>query len=338
MSDLDAVFDLIDRITCLDMGQRGVAGLYAPARARNDEALCAAAARLLAGLSRGDTVVILTGSLTRANVSPEIAENDGPVGVAVLARAITHGFNAIPVIVVDEPICDRVAAITRVAGPNTVTREQARIAVDTPRYTSVAVVEGGPVDDDEARAHAAALVADLQPRAVISVERAGLSADGTYRNARGEDYSAGRARLDHIVLEAARNGIPTIGIGDGGNEIGMGAVKEAVAAHIPHGKVLCAEIATDVLIPAGVSNWGCYGVAAALAILAGNLDLAHTPDLERRLLEASPQIGLVDGTTGRLEPTADGLPLATHMGLVELLRTTARRAIATGGRQPFAVL
>jgi hypothetical protein len=338
MSDLDAVFDLIDRITCLDMGQRGVAGLYEPARARNSEALCAAAARPLAGLSRGDTVVILTGSLTRANVSPEIAENDGPMGVAVLARAITHGFNAIPVIVVDESICDKVSAITRVAGPTVVTREQARIAVDTPRYTSVAVVEGGFIDDAKAQAHARAMIGDLKPKAVISVERAGLSADGTYRNARGEDYSAGRARLDHIVLEAARQGIPTIGIGDGGNEIGMGAVKQAVARHIPHGKVLCAEIATDVLIPAGVSNWGCYGVAAALAVQAGNLDIAHTPDLERRLLEAAPQIGLVDGTSGRLEPTADGLPLTTHTGLVELLHITARRAIATGGRPTFAVL
>lgn len=337
MSDLDAVFDLIDRITCLDIGRRGVAGLYEPARARNDEALCAAAARPLAGLSRGDHVIILTGSLTRANVSPDIAENDGPMGVAVLARAITHGFNAIPIIVVDESICDKVSAVTRVAGPNVVTLDQARIAVDTPRYTSIAVVQGGHIDDDAARAQAVAMIEDTQPKAVISVERAGLSADGTYRNARGEDYSAGRARLDHIVLEAVRRGIPTIGIGDGGNEIGMGAVKEAVAAHIPHGKVLCADIATDVLIPAGVSNWGCYGVAAALAVQTGILDLAHTPDLERRLLEACPQIGLVDGTSGKLEPTADGLPLAAHTSLVELLWTVARRGIETGGKPPFAL-
>jgi D-glutamate cyclase len=338
MSDLAAVFDLIDRITCLDIGRRGVAGLYEPARARNDEALCAAAARPLAGLSRGDHVIILTGSLTRSNVDTGIAENDGPMGVASLARAITHGFNAIPVIVVDESICDKVGAITRVAGPNVVTLEQARIAVDTPRFTSVAVVQGGHIDDAAARAQAREMIAEMRPKAVISVERAGLSADGTYRNARGEDYSAGRARLDHIVLEAARHGIATIGIGDGGNEIGMGAVREAVERHIPHGKVLCADIATDVLIPAGVSNWGCYGLVAALAVQAGNIDLAHTPDLERRLLEASPQIGLVDGTTGRLEPTADGLPLSTHLGLVELLWTVARRGIETGGRATFATL
>ncbi len=330
------MYDLIDRIVSLDMGQRGMAGLYEPARALCGEPLSAAAARPLAALERGDHVIIITGSLTRAGVSSAIAENDGPMGVASLARAITHGFNAIPVIIVDETICDKVAAITRVAGPNVVTREQAHIAVATPRYTSIAVVEGGKIDDAEARAHAEALIADLIPKAVVSVERSGLTKDGTYRNARGEDYSEGRARLDHIVLEASKRNIPTIGIGDGGNEIGMGAIPDAVAAHIPHGDVLCSEIATDVLFPVGVSNWGCYAVTAALAIMTGNEDLIHTPDLERRLLEASPQIGLVDGTSGRLEPTADGLPMTTHMGIVELLRTTAQRAIRTGGAKPHA--
>jgi len=328
------MYDLIDRIVSLDMGQRGMAGLYEPARAMAGEPISAAAARPLSALERGDTVIIITGSLTRAGVSSAIAENDGPVGVASLARAITHGFNAIPLILVDETICDKMAAITRVAGPNPVTREQARIAVETPRYTSVAVVEGGKTDDAVARAHAEALIAETRPKAVISVERSGLTKDGTYRNARGEDYSQGRARLDHVVLEAAKAGIPTIGIGDGGNEIGMGAIPEAVAAHIPHGAVLCSEIATDVLFPVGVSNWGCYAVTAALAIMTGNEDLIHTPDLERRLLEASPQIGLVDGTSGRLEPTADGLPIETHLGIAELLQTTARRAIRTGGAMP----
>jgi len=336
VSTINAMYELIDRIVGLDMGQRGIGGLYAPARALCGEPLCLAAARPLAGLERGDHVVILTGSLTRAGVSTAIAENDGPVGVAALARAISNGFNAIPVIMVDATICDKVAAITRVAGQNVVTLAQARVAAAMPRFTSIAVVEGGEIDDAAAKAHAVAAIAEMRPKAVYSVERAGLSADGTYRNARGEDYSAGRARLDHVVLEAARAGITTIGVGDGGNEIGMGAVREAVAEHIPHGAVLCAEIATDILLPCGVSNWGCYGIMAALAILTGNLDLAHTPDRERRLLEASPQIGLVDGSTGRLDATADGLPLATHLGLVELLWTTARRAIESGGAPPHA--
>ncbi len=338
MSTIGVMYELIDRIVALDMGQRGIGGLYEPARALCGEPICLAAARPLAALEAGDLVVILTGSLTRAGVSTAIAENDGPVGVAALARAISTGFNAIPVIMVDATIADKVAAITRVAGQNVVTLEQARIATAMPRFTSIAVVEGGEIDDAAAQTQAVSVIADMAPKAVYSVERAGWSADGTYRNARGEDYSTGRARLDHIVLEAARRGIATIGVGDGGNEIGMGAVRDAVAEYIPHGPVLCAQVATDILLPCGVSNWGCYGIMAALAVLTGNLDLAHTPDRERRLLEASPQIGLVDGSSGRLDATADGLPLATHLALVELLWTTARRAIESGGVAPHATV
>ena len=321
-------YDLIDRIVCLDIGARGVAGLFEPARALVDEPMSLSAARHLSELSAGDTVFIITGSLTRAGVSPDIAENDGPIGSAVLARSLSHGFNAIPVIVVDASIKDRVARIVEFAGLNVVSHEQAKVATSLPRFTGVAVMENGAIDDQEAQDAAERLLEVYAPKTVIACERAGLSADGTYRNALGQDYSAGREKLDYIVKGAQNAGIPTIGIGDGGNEIGMGAVKNAVAEHIPHGDVLCAKMATDVLIPAGVSNWGCYAVAAALAILQHNPSLAHTPEAERRLLDFSPSAGLVDGMSGMLDATADGMQPDVHASVVELLSQTVRRALA----------
>ena len=321
------MFDLIDRIVGLDIGQRGVAGLLEPARAHAGGPICEVAAKPLAGLGVGDVVFILTGSLTRAGVSEEIAENDGPIGVAALARAITIGFNAIPVVLVDAPIMGKVAAMIERAGPNVVSFEQARIATETPRFTAIAAMASCSDNDTTARAECKALIDDYRPVAVISVARAGMTADGTYRNALGQDYSAGRARLDYVISEAAARGIPTVGVGDGGNEIGMGAVKAAVAEHVPHGEVLCAELATDVLLPAGVSNWGCYGICAALAIIAGNGELAHTAALERRLIEAAPTLGLVDGMSGRLEPTVDGMAIEVHAGVVSLLAETVRRGL-----------
>src|SRR6516225_2871299 len=93
------MFETIDRIMNLDIGKRGVDKLYAPARARSAEPLCAAAARLLMNAAAGDCVIIITGSLTRPWVSTRIGETDGPVGVAALARALSYGFNAIPVVV-----------------------------------------------------------------------------------------------------------------------------------------------------------------------------------------------------------------------------------------------
>jgi hypothetical protein len=107
----------------------------------------------------------------------------------------------------------------------------------------------------------------------------------------------------------------------------MGAVAEAVHQYVPHGKILCAKLATDVLLPAGVSNWGCYAIQAALAVMTEKPDLLHTAAMERRLVEAAANAGLVDGNTGKCEPTVDGLPIEVHVGIVELLATTAQRGI-----------
>ena len=327
MTEQSDYFDLIDRIVCLDVGARGVAGLFEPARALVGGPMSLAAARHLEGLNSGDVVFIITGSLTRASVSPDIAENDGPIGSAVLARTLSRGFNAIPVIVVDASIRERVAKMVEFAGLNVVSGSQAKAATSLPRFTGVAVMENGALEDTAARDAAKRLLNEYEPKAVICCERAGLTADGTYRNALGQDYSEGREKLDYIVELARTKNIPTIGIGDGGNEIGMGAIKEAVAAFVPHGNVLCAETATDVLIPAGVSNWGCYAVAAALAILCKSPALAHTAEAERRLLDFSPSAGLVDGMSGMLDVTADGMHSNVHASVVELLAQTVRRAL-----------
>ena len=322
------MYDLIDRIVNLDMGQRGVAGLYEPARALAGEPLCQAAARHLAGLEPGDCVFIITGSLSRAQISEQISENDGPIGAAVLARAISFGFNAIPVVLTDPSVLHKIAKMIELAGPTAMTLHQARAATALRRFTATLVMESCTDDEDEAKETCARLVETYQPKAVFTVERAGLHIDGTYRDMLGQDYSMGRARLDHVVTEARYRGVPTVGIGDGGNEIGMGAIKEAVHLHVPHGEILCAETKTDVVIPAGVSNWGCYGVVAALAMLVGRDRIVHTPELERRLIEFSPMVGLIDGTAGTLEPTVDGLPMDVHLSIVRLLGDIVRRSLS----------
>lgn len=63
------------------------------------------------------------------------------------------------------------------------------------------------------------------------------------------------------------NLIGTIGIGDGGNEIGMGKVRDQVTKHIPYGKEIACRVTADQLITAGVSNWGGYALATALYML-----------------------------------------------------------------------
>jgi hypothetical protein len=132
-------------------------------------------------------------------------------------------------------------------------------------------------------------------------------------------------RVAALVLEPLEAAYPCRS--SHGNEIGMGAVAQAVHEHVPHGKILCAELATDVLIPAGVSNWGCYAIQAALAILLAKPDFIHTAAMERRLVDAAANAGLVDGNTGKCEPTVDGMPIEVHAGIVELIGAAARQGL-----------
>jgi len=158
----------------------------------------------------------------------------------------------------------------------------------------------------------------VAPSHLVSIECPGRGRDGDYRNARGLSVKEWNAPLDELFLVAPRR-IVTVGIGDGGNEIGMGNVH----ARIGRGSALLRSIASVVkarhLIVAGTSNWGAWGVVAELSRIAGR-PLLHSADDERRMVDACVAAGAVDGLTRRPEPTVDGLPLAAHIGILELLR------------------
>ena len=103
----------------------------------------------------------------------------------------------------------------------------------------------------------------------------------------------------------------TIGIGDGGNEIGMGKIPhETIVKNIPNGDLIHCRVPTDHLIVAGVSNWGAYALAAGVYVLRGVKPPADLfdPDREREILEVMVREGpLVDGVTGKQTATVDGL-------------------------------
>ena len=144
---------------------------------------------------------------------------------------------------------------------------------------------------------------------------------------RGESINAHTAKA-HLLFETCRDRpspVTTIGVGDGGNEIGMGQFAwELVADAIGRfatGRIAC-RIATDFALLAGVSNWAAYALALATARLRGSADLGRDWDErgERALVEAIVrQTDCVDGVTLRHEPTVDGLELAAYLGpLVEM--------------------
>ena len=68
----------LDQLVNIDMGERGVEHLFEAARALQGESLVGAAADALMAVPEGGTVVLTTGSVSRAWITTDLGENDGP--------------------------------------------------------------------------------------------------------------------------------------------------------------------------------------------------------------------------------------------------------------------
>ncbi len=163
------------------------------------------------------------------------------------------------------------------------------------------------------------LLSRSAPTHLVAVERAGRAADGRYYNMRGVDITDHTAPVDELFLQAPGLGITTIGIGDGGNEVGMGIVQDVVAREIPEGKRIASVVAADWLIVGGTSNWGAYGLVGALSCLAGR-DLLPGEEEVRRDVGLLVEAGCVDGVTLKAEPTVDGTALEDSIALLMEIR------------------
>ena len=281
----------LEAVVCRDVGRK-TQSLIEATRGELE-----AAARALATAT---SVGLITGFFVpRGDVAAP--ETDGPVGTALLAAALVAC--GVPArIAVDAPCAGAVRAAVAAAGEAVTVDEVADIphAIDVWRQAKVG--------------HA------------IAIERCGRSADGKPRNMRGVDVSPWTAPLDDLFIAGPW---VKLAVGDGGNEIGMGKLPPGlVARDVPNGAEIACVTSCDHLIVAGVSNWGAYGLMAALAMvradwspiiarfLLAERDLAVT----RAIVEVA---GAVDGVTARREATVDGFGPEIHGALIDDLRRIA---------------
>ena len=310
-------FDAVDHLLALDPGRRGIAAFFEAGAARR-------AATALAGSQR---VVITTGFI----VEPKMAETDGPPGAAVLGRALRRLGAEVSYVTDAESIPVMAAALGALGEPLEV-----RAYGDGPRA-------------------AAEVLERARPTHLVAIERPARARSGDYLNMRGHSVAEWNRPIDELFVVCAasrsrrgwpergargsarsdggasrsRRGWPergargsarpvTVGVGDGGNEIGMGNVRARLARQGALMARIAATVTVDHLVVAGVSNWGAYGVAAHLGHLSGQ-PLLHTPAQERELVIACVEAGAHDGVTRRREPTVDALPLDVHASVVALL-------------------
>jgi D-glutamate cyclase len=285
----------IEALVCRDVGRKTA------------ELIAASAGELAAAgqaLARATSVGLITGFFVpRGEVAAP--ETDGPVGTALLA-----------------------AALAACGVP-------ARIAVDTPCAAAVRAAVDAAGDDvavDEIGVNESLdrLIADWRGAGVshaVAIERCGRSTDGRPRNMRGVDVSPWTAPLDDLFLAGPWS---RLAVGDGGNEIGMGKLPAGLIARtVPNGEKIACVTSCDNLVVAGVSNWGAYGLMAALAVSrpdwAARIAAFLTAERDLAVTRATvDKAGAVDGVTAKREATVDGFGPEVHGPLIDELGRIAR--------------
>ena len=160
------------------------------------------------------------------------------------------------------------------------------------------------------------LIEAFTPEHSVAIERPGRALDGHSYSMRGEKLDHVIPQLDLLFDPPCDRPYVTTAIGDGGNEMGMGKVYDFIRCHVHLGKKIGCVTKADYVIPAGISNWAGYGLAAALSLLSRQ-NLLPPPGTERNVLEKMVQAGAVDGCTKKREVSVDGVPLDIYLNVIE---------------------
>ncbi|XP_028633129.1 D-glutamate cyclase, mitochondrial isoform X2 [Grammomys surdaster] len=230
----------LESTIAIDPGNRGISHLLL-----KDQLLQSALS-----LSHARSVLVTTGFPTHFNHEPP-EETDGPPGAIALA-AFLQALGKETAMVVDQRALNLHMKIVE----NAVKQGVLKTPVPILTY------QGRSMEDAQAF-----LCKDGDPKSprfdhLVAIERAGRAADGNYYNARKMNIKHLVDPIDDLFLVAQKiPGISSTGVGDGGNELGMGRVKEAVKKHIRNGDVIACDVAADFAIIA-VSEaedelWNC---------------------------------------------------------------------------------
>ena len=251
-------------------------------------------------LAHPGTAVIVTGFYILMSDAPE---TDGPPGAFAIGNALRALGQGV-VYIADAPMAGMMAGWLSAQGD------------------PAPVIEFPISDDDGVNGRFVdGIIAAHSPALAVSIERCAPDAGGVYRNMRGRDISPQTARIDGLF----RRGLPSIGIGDGGNEIGMGNLAEAVAAaeRLPD---YPAVTGCDRLIAASTSNWGGYGLAAALSVRAGR-NLLPDVDTDAACIRYLVDAGAVSGVSGEHDYLVDEFTLAENAAALTELHDYVNRRV-----------
>jgi hypothetical protein len=238
---MEIAADNLDRLLAVEMRRRGRGrgfkwSLYRTAREHSKQPLVLAAAT---ELDRTPCrVAIVTGAQVPDHMP--MGENDGPFGAAVMAKSLTAIGHEVT-IWTDPDCAPPIAALLR--------------------YLKTDAKVGVLRFNDSVQQEEIGKSADV----FIAIERLGENVNGHLHGISGVPPDAFRTNVDHLFRTATKLGCTTIGIGDGGTEVGFGKIREALVkcdpdhnqtSAIPCGGGIYSAVRTDVLVVGSTSNLG----------------------------------------------------------------------------------
>ncbi len=258
--------------------------------------------------TQAKSVAIVTGFFVPDATVPA-AETDGPLGATLLADVLNQAGMRTRIIT-DESCASVIRTAMAVCGVDL----ELLVCPISPNLSRVWREDLWRSDPGRSLTH------------LISVERVGpclheAPDEASCRNMRGHSIDEWSADLYRLFEECPPH-VHTIGIGDGGNEIGMGTFwNDATQIVLPPPNAC--RTCTDWTILAGVSDWGAMALATAYSLQLGDINPLKpwtSPRIQHALEHMVTAGPAIDGCTLLAEPTIDGLPFATYIQPWELIR------------------
>jgi len=309
---MEKIAEEIEKVITLDLPKRRVIyHLYEAARKLTRGPLTLRAAQLIQERVEDKSNVIIVTGFPQSKGG--LQETDGPLGAIALARVIKEFKNAKIYLVGEENALKVLEACAKILGLN---------------YEKDLNLIPFTTEESKAKEEASKIISELQPSLIISIEKVGKNVKGRYHSMKGINLSNWVAKVDILFEMAKDKNILTLGIGDGGNEIGMGNIYDTVLEWVPNAKkCLCeceAGIASvtkcDLLVVSSISNWGAYGIEALLCLLFHEPEFMHDGYMEDKMLEASIEAGAIDGFSHKPIKAIDGIESKVNSSVVDIIK------------------
>lgn len=267
-----------------DEGNRGIRAIIP------GSGILYSAASAILNQSSFNSVAILTGFPCLMDFDPPI-ETDGPPGALILAHQLESIGKSVSIL---SDNCAESSLRSLINWYNST------------YSTSINLLTYSPTSD---------LSSSPSFDTVICIERPGASKDSHYYTMRGFDMSHLVAPLDTHYCITSRPRV-VIGIGDGGNEAGMGNMHDKISQHITNGPKIASTTKSDYPIVCSVSNWGGYALSLSLAILHSSAPILSN-SIDSSIFSAMNTAGIRDGITKELSGTVDGMAISVNSSLIQ---------------------